>query len=105
MMASAQSWVHRALAALDRSGPTSLLLCLLIAATISVLLGQDANWDLRNYHLYNPYAFLTGRFWTDLMPAGLQSNFNPLLDLPYYLLATGLLATHPRLMAAAAGLP
>ena len=50
----------------------------------SVLLGQDTNWDLANYHLYNPYAFLTGRLHTDLAAAGFQSYFNPLLDLPYY---------------------
>lgn len=82
-----------------------LLLCLLVGAIASVAQGQDSNWDLRNYHLYNAFALLHGRFWLDLMPAGMQSNFNPLLDLPYYLLATFPLAAHPRLMAAAAGLP
>lgn len=51
---------------------------------LSVLLGQDANWDLQNYHLYNPWAFLTGRIGHDLAPAGLQSYFNPLIDLPYH---------------------
>ncbi|MCA2525381.1 MAG: hypothetical protein IM553_25545, partial [Microcystis sp. M57BS1] len=29
---------------------------------ISVILGQDVSWDLRNYHFYNPYMLLTGRF-------------------------------------------
>lgn len=67
--------------------------------------GRNVNWDLRNYHLYNPFALLNGRFPLDLMPAGLQTNFNPLLDLPYYVLAAGPLAAAPRLMAAAAGLP
>ncbi|MEH3085641.1 MAG: hypothetical protein PGN26_03710 [Xylophilus ampelinus] len=32
-------------------------------------------------HLYNPWPFLTGR---DLALAGLQSYFNPLIDLPYH---------------------
>lgn len=51
---------------------------------LSVLLGQDANWDLANYHLYNAYAFVHDRLRVDLAAAGLQSYFNPLLDLPYY---------------------
>ncbi len=50
----------------------------------SVTLGQDSNWDLLNYHLYNPYAFLNDRLETDLAPAGLQSYFNPLLDVAYF---------------------
>jgi len=32
---------------------------------ISVILGQDVSWDLRNYHFYNPYMLLTGRFTPD----------------------------------------
>lgn len=52
----------------------------LVLGLASLLLGQDDNWDLRNYHLYNPYAWLHGRIGTDLAPAGLQSYFNPLLD-------------------------
>lgn len=57
----------------------------LVAGTVALLKGQDANWDLRNYHLYNPWAWLNQRIETDLAPAGLQSYFNPLIDLPYYL--------------------
>ncbi len=79
--------------------------CLLAGFTVSVLLGQDANWDLRNYHLYNPWALLTGRLDLDLLPAGVQSLFNPLLDVPYYLLSHDLLADRPRLVAGLAGLP
>ncbi len=82
-----------------------LAACLAAGAAASVLLGQDANWDLRNYHLYNPYALLGGRIGRDLLPAGMQSTFNPLLDLPYYLLATGPLSHAPRTLAALAGLP
>lgn len=57
--------------------------CLWLPLTFGVLalmLGQDSNWDLRNYHLYNPYAWLHDRISIDLAPAGLQSYFNPLLD-------------------------
>ncbi|WP_250455622.1 hypothetical protein [Caballeronia sp. ATUFL_M2_KS44] len=52
----------------------------------SLAQGADANWDLRNYHLYNAYAFLHDRLSTDLAPAGMQSYFNPLLDVPYFLM-------------------
>jgi hypothetical protein len=50
----------------------------------SIILGQDINWDLQNYHLYNPYAYLHGRIDFDLSPAGLQTYFNPFLDLVYF---------------------
>lgn len=56
----------------------------------SLWLGADANWDLYNYHLYNPFAWLHGKLQTDLAPAGMQSYFNPLLDLAYYLANTHL---------------
>ena len=61
--------------------------CLLVPVTfgyISVSLGMDANYDIFNYHLYNPFAFLNGKLAIDLAPAGMQSYFNPMLDLPYY---------------------
>jgi hypothetical protein len=51
---------------------------------VSVCLGQDTNWDLFNYHLYNAFALLNGKLHVDLAPAGFQSFFNPLLDVPYY---------------------
>lgn len=51
---------------------------------LSYVLGQDSSWDLRNYHLYNAYAFLNGRLTVDLAPAQMQSYFNPLLDVPYF---------------------
>ena len=66
---------------------------------LSVHLGQDANSDLRNYHLYNAFQFLHDRFYLDLNAAGYQSFFNPLLDVPYYTLATVALPNAPRLVA------
>src|SRR5687767_13972866 len=36
---------------------------------LNLTLGQDANWDLRNYHWYNAYSFLNGRFGFDVVPA------------------------------------
>lgn len=52
----------------------------------AMMLPGDANWDLRNYHIYNPFAFLHGRSHFDLVPASVQTFFSPLLDVPYYLL-------------------
>ncbi|UPG92046.1 hypothetical protein L2Y96_09865 [Luteibacter aegosomaticola] len=77
---------------------------LLLGAAIAVSRGQDAAWDLKNYHLYNAWAFFHGRLGIDLAPASLQSYFNPLLDLPYFWLGTGPLSTSPRVLAALQGL-
>ena len=81
-----------------------LPLCLLIGAVLSVLHGQDASWDLKNYHLYNAWAMLHDRAGRDLTAAGMQSFFNPWLELPYYLLGSGLLERWPRTLAAMQGL-
>lgn len=70
----------------------------------SLLKGQDVSFDLLNYHLYLPYAFLNGRFGQDLIAAGaIHSFFNPLLDIPYYLVFT-YLNDWPRLTAFLQGL-
>jgi hypothetical protein len=63
--------------------------CLSIAFPLMALLflGQDHNWDLQNYHLYNPFAWLHGRLRLDIAPAQLQTWHNPLLDVPMYLMA------------------
>ncbi|WP_062605453.1 hypothetical protein [Caballeronia calidae] len=42
---------------------------------------------MRNYHLYNAFAFLHGKLSIDLAPAGMQNYFNPLLKVPFYLMA------------------
>ena len=70
-----------------RSSPDSwvLLFLLLFFGSYSLHLGQDINWDLKNYHWYNPYALLHNRMGFDLAPAQLQTYYNPLLDLPFYL--------------------
>ncbi|GJI88442.1 hypothetical protein [Duganella hordei] len=56
----------------------------LLFGLLSLALGQDDNWDLRNYHLYNPYALVNGKLGVDLAPGQWQSYFNPTLDLVYY---------------------
>ncbi|WP_342316370.1 hypothetical protein [Lysobacter sp. FW306-1B-D06B] len=63
---------------------------LIVAGLISVILGQDRNWDLMNYHYYAAYAYLNDRVGVDLAPVGLQSYFPPLLDVPYFWLSTRL---------------
>jgi len=57
---------------------------LLAVSLVSLHLGQDANWDLQNYHFYNPYALVTDRLDWDIAPAQLQTYHNPLADLPFY---------------------
>lgn len=61
-----------------------LVLGLLLAGLYSMWQGQDANWDLRNYHLYGPYSLLNGKVGVDLAPGQWQGYFNPTLDLLYY---------------------
>ena len=51
---------------------------------LSVMLGQDANWDLRNYHYYNPYSFINGRMDFDVLPSQVANFYNPLLYVPFY---------------------
>ena len=87
----------------------SIWLCLLafflvLGGFISVHLGQDANWDLKNYHLYNAWSYLHKKLSIDIFAAGIQSYFPPLLDIPYYLLSIRWLPGSPRLVAFIMGL-
>jgi hypothetical protein len=59
-------------------------------AIMVVARGKDMSWDFRNYHWYIPYAFLHGRLGFDIAVAHQATYYNPLLDTPFYLLATGL---------------
>jgi hypothetical protein len=68
------------------SWPFALLACVFAAGLASVASRLDVNWDLKNYHFYDAYAFLTGRLGWDIAPAQLQTYHNPLLDLPFYYL-------------------
>jgi hypothetical protein len=77
--------------------------CLVGGGIAAALLRQDANWDLANYHLYNPWAWLTGRLGRDLAPAQLQSYYNPLIDVPVYAMVAA--NWPPRAIAFVLGLP
>lgn len=68
-----------------------------VAGLVSVWLGQDANWDLQNYHLYNAFAFLNDRYGLDSGSVP-QWYLNPLIDIPYYLLVR-YVGEYPRLVA------
>ena len=58
---------------------------------LSILcLGQDTSWDLRNYHYYNPFAFLTGRMGHDVAVAHVATYYNPLIYVPFYFAVTWL---------------
>ena len=87
-VAALAAWCARRTAFLSAPGATArAALCVpLLFGLASMLLGQDSNWDLRNYHLYNGYAVLNGRVGFDLAPAAFQTYFNPALDVFYHLL-------------------
>ncbi|MFT4249313.1 MAG: hypothetical protein QM581_14980 [Pseudomonas sp.] len=92
-------WGTRLLHGLDRrfafrtpaNAAAATIAVALIGGVVALLLGQDANWDLRNYHLHNGYAWLHDRLGRDLAPAQMQSYFSPLLDVLHY----GLMAQWP----------
>lgn len=78
----------------DRAFP--FVLTAVLCAIALLWQGQDASWDLLNYHLYTPLAWLDGRLFAvaggamldgravplDIAAAQLQTWHNPLLDLP-----------------------
>ena len=71
------------------------LFCLFFSVNIffgflAIYLGKDLNWDLRNYHYYNGYAFLKDLSFYNIAPAQVQSFFNPFLDVLYYVLISKL---------------
>ncbi len=45
--------------------------------------GEDADWDLMNYHFFDPFWVLVNH-QRDIMPAQLQTYYNPLIDIPFY---------------------
>ena len=87
-----------------RSGAALPILFMIAGGVASMSMGTDANWDLRNYHLFGAYAFLHGLTFHHLAAAQFQSFFNPLLQLPVYGLFT-LLAEWPRVYAFCMGVP
>jgi hypothetical protein len=62
------------------------LLCIAVAIVVCLLTGKDLNADMLSYHLSTANSLWTGAYKTDFMNAGLQSFFNPLGYLPFYLM-------------------
>lgn len=75
-----------------------LLFCLVLSGIVSILLGQDNNWDLANYHIYGVDAFLKGKIGYDITPCGIQSYHNPFIDFPYYYMSQ-FLNNYPKVVA------
>lgn len=57
-------------------------------AIMVVIRGKDISWDFRNYHWYIAYAFLHHRLGFDVAVAHQATYYDPLLDTPFYVLAT-----------------
>ena len=95
----------RARAASFRYADVSLFVaCVAVACVAALRLQQDANWDLQNYHFYDPWAWLTGRiFDRDIAAAQLQTFHNPLADVPFYALVAA--GVDPRVVTSWLALP
>jgi len=52
----------------------------------TLLMGEDVNWDWQNYHEYDAWAALRDRYDIDVVPAGFQTYFNPLVYVLVYTL-------------------
>jgi hypothetical protein len=64
--------------------PDRWIWALAIVGLVAILASRtssDADWDLRNYHLYNAHALITGRFWSDIAAAQIQTFLSPLTDI------------------------
>ena len=51
------------------------LVLLLLGGCLSIYFGQDNNYDLRNYHLYNAWSLMNGHLNKDILAAGIQTYF------------------------------
>ena len=61
-----------------------ILASMAAGALYTLATGEDANWDWQNYHDYNVWALMHGRYGLDVAPAGFQTYFNPLVYFPVY---------------------
>jgi hypothetical protein len=59
----------------------------ILFALISIAIGKKTGWDFYNYHWYNPFALLNDRFGFDVAVAHHATYYNPLSDVPLYLIA------------------
>jgi hypothetical protein len=82
-----------------------LAVCIGVAGWVALRLGQDANWDLQNYHYYTAWAWWHDHraYSTDIAAAQLQTYHNPLLDLPFFLMVDA--GWDPRAISVALAVP
>lgn len=82
-----------------------LLLCIAGTGWFSLRRGQDQNWDLQNYHFYNPWAWVHGKrgYTFDIAAAQLQTYHSPIPDLPFYWMVAA--DWHPKAIAFALAVP
>jgi len=73
---------------LFRCNFVQLLFFLILGGIVSLLTRYDVLWDLANYHYYNSWALFNDRWMYDIVPGGINTFFNPLPDVPLYLLIT-----------------
>jgi hypothetical protein len=57
-----------------------------LGAAYAGFAGEDVNWDWQNYHHYNVWALLNGRYDHDVVPPGFQTYFNAYIYFPWYYL-------------------
>ncbi|WP_409192086.1 hypothetical protein [Bradyrhizobium sp. RDM4] len=68
-------------------GPVAVVVCSMLAGALyTFAMGEDVNWDWQNYHEYNVWAVLNGRYRLDVVPPGFQTYFNPIVYFPVYYL-------------------
>ncbi len=70
-----------------------VLLLILAPEASATLLAGDSSWDTRNYHLYDTFALVTGKWKIDIAAAQMQSYFSPAIYIPYYLLVRNIAST------------
>lgn len=67
--------------------PIAIVVCSMLAGALyTFAMGEDVNWDWQNYHEYNVWAVLNGRYGVDAVPPGFQTYFNPIVYFPVYCL-------------------
>ena len=61
-----------------------LFLLIVVGSAIALCTQFELGFDFIHYHYYIAWAFLHDRLNYDIVPVGVSTFFNPLIDLPYY---------------------
>jgi len=68
----------------DRWDAAAACIAVVSGALLAAALGQDAGFDVKNYHWYAGFQLTAGRLDVDVAPAQIQGYFNPLIHLPLW---------------------